>query len=47
MNPKMKIQLLPESPYKTVIGVIEPELLGTVADRWKMKFQKNYSHQVI
>lgn len=47
MNPKIQIKLLPESPYKTVIGVIEPELISTVADKWKFKFQKNYSHQVI
>lgn len=47
MSPKMKFSLLPESPYKTVVGIIEPELLYAVAQRWKDKFRQTYSHQVI
>lgn len=47
MNPKMKFSLLPESPYKTVVGIIEPNLLKPVADKWKYKFQVSYNHTVI
>ena len=47
MSPKMNFSIFPESPYKTIIGVVEPELLKSTADKWKMKFKKNYSHQVI
>lgn len=47
MKPSLKFSILPDSPYKTIIGIIEPELLKDAAERWKQKFQKSYSHQVI
>lgn len=47
MSPKLKFAVLPESPFKTIIGIIDPELLHDAAERWKMKFKQSYSHQVI
>ena len=47
MKPNLKISLFPDSPYKTIVGIIEPGLLTKAAEKWKMKFQKSYSHVVI
>lgn len=43
----MKFSLMPQSPFKTIVGVIEPELMRGVAQRWKEKFKQNYSHTII
>lgn len=43
----MKFSLMPESPFKTIVGVIEPQLMRGVAQRWKEKFKQNYSHTII
>ena len=47
MKPQMKFSLMPESPFKIIIGVIEQELMRGVAQRWKDKFKQNYSHNII
>jgi hypothetical protein len=47
MKPSLKFSLMPESPFKIIIGVIEPELMRGVAQRWKDKFKQNYSHNII
>jgi hypothetical protein len=44
MNPKLTLSLLPESSYKTVVGLIEPELLRDAAQKWKKKFKESYKH---
>ena len=43
----MKFSLMPESPFKTIVGVIEPQLMRGVAQRWKENFKQNYSHTII
>lgn len=34
MNPKVSISILPQNPYKTIVGLVEPELLSRTAKRW-------------
>lgn len=43
----MKFTIMPESPFKTIVGLIEPDLMRGVAQRWKEKFKQNYSHTII
>ena len=38
---------LPSTPFKTIYGVIRPELLNGVAMKWKEKFKSDYGHQII
>lgn len=47
MKPQLKFALTPESPFKHVVGIIEPELVEGVSKRWKEKFKQNYSHVVM
>ena len=47
IKPKSKFSLIPDSPFKTIIGIIEPELMYETSRKWKEKFKQNYSHQVI
>ena len=47
MKPKMSFSLMPETPFKTIYGIIEPDLLVGTAAKWKDKFFQNYSHHVI
>ncbi len=47
MKPELKFTFMPASPFKLILGVIEPELFQSVADKWKLKFKQNYSHQII
>ena len=35
MNTKNKISFLPEQPFKTIVGIIEPELLYNTGKKWK------------
>ena len=35
MKPQLKFTLSPESPFKMIVGIIEPELVEGVARRWK------------
>jgi len=35
MKPTLKFSLTPESPFKQIVGIIEPELVEGVAKRWK------------
>jgi hypothetical protein len=47
MKPVLKFALTPESPFKHIVGIIEPELLDGVSKKWKEKFKQNYSHIVM
>jgi hypothetical protein len=47
MKPQLKFALSPESPFKHIVGIIEPELMEGVSRRWKEKFRQNYSHTVM
>jgi|JI6StandDraft_1071083.scaffolds.fasta_scaffold249511_1 hypothetical protein len=47
MKPQFSFKLTPESPFKNIIGIIEPEMVEGVAQRWKEKFKQNYSHVVM
>lgn len=47
MKPQLKFALSPESPFKHIVGIIEPELMEGVSRRWKEKFKQNYSHTVM
>lgn len=47
MKPQFAFKLSPESPFKNIVGIIEPELVEGVAKRWKEKFKQNYSHVVM
>lgn len=38
---------LPSTPFKTIYGVVRPELLNGVARRWKDKFKTDYGHEII
>ena len=35
MKPQFSFSLTPESPFKNIVGIIEPELVEGVAQRWK------------
>lgn len=47
MKPTLKFALTPESPFKHIVGIIEPELVDGVSKKWKEKFRQNYSHVVM
>ena len=47
MKPSMQFSLTPESPFKNIVGLVEPELVEGVAKRWKEKFRQQYSHTVM
>lgn len=47
MKPTLKFALTPESPFKHIVGIIEPELVDGVSKKWKEKFKQNYSHVVM
>jgi len=35
MKPQLNFSLSPESPFKNIVGIIEPELVDGVSQRWK------------
>ena len=39
--------LLPSTPFKTIFGVVSPQMLEGVARKWKEKFRSEYGHTVI
>jgi hypothetical protein len=47
MKPQIKFALTPESPFKHIVGIVEPELVNGVSKRWKEKFRQTYSHVVM
>lgn len=47
MKPQFTFTLSPESPFKNIVGIIEPELVDGVGRRWKEKFKQNYSHVIM
>ena len=47
MKPQLSFTLSPESPFKLIVGLIEPDMVEGVAQRWKEKFKQNYSHVVM
>jgi hypothetical protein len=47
MKPTLKFALTPESPFKHIVGIIEPELVDGVSKKWKEKFKQAYSHVVM
>lgn len=47
MKPEMKFSLTPNNPFKTIVGIVEPEILAGVANKWKEKFKQNYNHVVM
>lgn len=47
MKPQLNFKLSPESPFKNIVGIIEPELVDGVSKRWKEKFRQTYSHVVM
>lgn len=38
---------MPSSPYKTLVGLVEPEDLEGVSTLWKNKFRATYGHEII
>jgi hypothetical protein len=47
MKPELKFTLMPETPFKIILGIVEPNLFQDVAKKWKLKFKQAYSHQII
>jgi hypothetical protein len=47
MKPSAKFTLFPEPPFKIIVGLVEPELMRGVAQKWKDKFKQAYSHNII
>ena len=45
MAPKFKI--LPDVPYKTIVGVARPENMEGIAKKWKEKFKTVYGHNIL
>lgn len=42
-----KASFLPSSPYKTLVGLVEPEDLDGITKLWKNKFRATYGHEII
>jgi len=45
LAPKFKI--IPEVPYKTIVGVTRPENLEGITQKWKDKFRTTYGHTIL
>ena len=41
---KPKYSIIPSSPYKTIVGVTEEELVSGISNLWKNKFKSAYGH---
>ena len=42
-----KFSIIPDVPYKTIVGVAKPENLEGIARKWKDKFRSTYGHTII
>jgi len=42
-----KASLFPSNPYKTLVGLVEPEDLDGITNLWKNKFKSTYGHEII
>lgn len=45
MTPKFSI--IPDVPYKTIVGVARPENIEGIAKKWKEKFKATYGHTIL
>ena len=45
MTPKFSI--IPDVPYKTIVGVTKPENLEGISRKWKEKFKATYGHAIL
>ncbi|EGR33358.1 hypothetical protein IMG5_055000 [Ichthyophthirius multifiliis] len=44
---KPKTSFIPQNPYKTLVGIVEPEDLEGVSKVWKQKFKTTYGHEIL
>ena len=44
---KPKSTFLPSNPYKTLIGLVEPDDLDGISNNWKNKFKTTYGHEIL
>lgn len=42
-----KATFIPSNPYKTLVGLVEPEDLDGITKLWKNKFKSTYGHEII
>ncbi|EDK31396.1 transmembrane protein, putative (macronuclear) [Tetrahymena thermophila SB210] len=42
-----KTSLIPSNPYKTLVGLVEPEDLEGITKLWKNKFKTTYGHEIL
>lgn len=41
---KPQFSILPSTPYKTIVGVVEPDLVQGISKQWRNKFNSVYGH---
>lgn len=44
---KRGFKILPDAPFKTIVGVADPEHISGISKKWKLKFKKDYGHNII
>jgi hypothetical protein len=44
---KSGFKLIPDSPFKNILGIVDPELVPGVCNKWKSKFKTVYGHNII
>lgn len=44
---KPKFSLVPETPYKVIVGVVNKVTVKEVVKSWKSKFMSVYGHQIL
>ena len=44
---KPKYSFLPSNPYKTIVGLVEPEILNHISNEWKQTFKSTYGHEIM
>lgn len=42
-----KFTLIPEAPYKVIVGLADPKNVDGIANQWKSKFLSIYGHQIM
>ncbi|KRX08154.1 hypothetical protein PPERSA_01699 [Pseudocohnilembus persalinus] len=44
---KPKYSFIPSNPYKTIVGIVEPEHVNPIAKKWKNNFRSVYGHEIM